>query len=202
MNRSAVQFYRSHRALSLHENRHGRSHFPYIYRRETSLSSSDKDGHPNLTISGKLREKENFVFGGVPNFYSLPEDDRTNTKSTPGIITREDLLEYAAEEKRKKEKRKEKKKNVPTNNEVRERLRIISKYHKKMVEESMPCPYPLLGPAGESDSDSDNEDDNTKRRNKKCENSDSKPILPIVRSGRKNSNPIQTKAPPKKRGKK
>lgn len=164
------------------------------------MASTDNNGHPNLTISGKLREKENFIFGGAPNLYDLPDDDR---KLSSGQITKEDLEEFDRHEKRKKEKRKQRKKNIPSNADVRERLRIIAKYHKKEVEESMPCPYPLLGPAGEEDSDSDSEPEqrsNQSRKNKKAENSDVIPISYKNRSGQ--SKKKSSSQPPKKRGKK
>lgn len=173
---------------------------------ETSLSAVDKEGHPNLTVSGKLREKENFIFGSAPNFYSIPDDDRCNS-SKPGAITKEDLEEFERKEKRKKEKARNRKKNRPTVADVRERLKLIAKYHKKEVEDAMPCPYPLLGPAGDSDSDDSDDDmgaDGKSRTNKKCENSDVKPIPISERNGRKkkSTNKKTNSGPPKKRGRK
>jgi hypothetical protein len=178
----AIQFYKMNRGHSLMtKNVLGQLRLPYIYRRETCLSKWDKNQKPNLTITGKLREKENIIFRGAPNFYNLPDDDRELPKKSELKVTVEDLKEYEEKEKRKKQKKKERKQKAPSIAEIRERLKIIAKYHKKEVEQSMPCPYPLCGPAGESDSESDSETKDQK--SKRAEESDKKPLTYEEKTG-------------------
>jgi hypothetical protein len=185
MNRTAQRYYSMNRGS--YDSSHGSSSTrkrlkPYIYRRETSLSSTDKEGRPHLTISGKLREKENYIFGGAPNLYDLANDDRGNRSNK---MSKDDLKEFQNDEKEKERKRKENKKKVPSNQEVRDHLRIIASYHKKEINETMPSAYPLLGRAGDSDSDDSN--NTQKRKNKKVENSDSKPVRLVDKTGKSKS---------------
>lgn len=150
---------------------------PYTYRRESTLNGEGLiGGIPNLTITGKLREKQNIIFSGVPNLHELPEDDR-KIASNGVVVTKKDLEDYAEEEKRKKEKMKQYKKNIPSPDKIRERLRLIVKFHKKEVEESMPSAYPILGPAGEDFLNEEKEDRDGNDKNLQLQkNSDCIPI--------------------------
>jgi hypothetical protein len=114
---------------------------PYLYRREIHLNHNPSE-RPSLTVSGKLKQKENLIFGGAPNFDKLKPDDRggKNTLST------EEMKSFMEEQYRKEEKKKNKQK-TPSNEEIREHLRMIIKYHKKEVDDLMPSAYPLLGQA-------------------------------------------------------
>lgn len=208
MNRTQLNFFRHNRGdfSSKHKAYATQKRFktPYVYRRETSLSATDNEGRPNLTISGKLREKENFIFGGAPLFNAIPNDDRGRgggeyTSSNGTKISKKELEDFQKEEERKKQKKKDAKKNAPSNEEIREHLRMIRDFHKKEVNETMPSAYPLLGAvAGEDEEESGS---TGRGKNSKAENSDTVPIPYKVRSGR-NKSKKATPALKRKRGKK
>jgi hypothetical protein len=124
---------------------------------ETSLSHEDNQGEPNLTITGKLREKQNLIFRECPVFWDLLDDDRTGSRPSSGrgggYVTKEELEEYEKEEEERMKQLKKKKKKLPTNAEMREMLRLITIEHKRSINDSFPSPYPLLGAAVDSDED-------------------------------------------------
>lgn len=66
-------------------------------------------------------------------------------------------------EKEKKKKKKREKRKDPNIKEIREHLRKIVAYHKRMVNEGIPSVYPILG-AVNSDSDTDDGDDEKEKR--------------------------------------
>lgn len=145
--------------------------------------------------------KENFIFGGAPNFSQLKSDDRGG-KNQVGTMSIEEMKEFSEEQKKKEEKQKSHKKEAPNNNQIRDHLRVIVKYHKQEVEELMPTAYPLLGPAGKKD---DDDDTNSKNPTKGTASADTRIRSLKEISGRKKKTPSaneRSKGPAKKRGKK
>ena len=171
---------------------------PYLYRKEVSLRP-DSNTPPSLTVTQRLKVKENLIFGGAPNFNQLKSDDRGG-KNKNGTMSLEEMKEFMSQQQQREKNKKNYKKEAPSNEKIREHLRTIVKYHKKEVEELMPTAYPLLGPAGKSEDDEEGQGqakgtasaDVTIRSNK--ETSGRKKRLP---SANERSN-----IPPKKRGKK
>lgn len=158
----------------------------YLYRKET-IYHRPEDEHPSLTLSGKYRVRENFIFGGAPNFHELEADDRVHNNK---VYTKEELKEYKKEKDEKDKEKKKEKKKKPTPEEIREHLRLITSFHKKLIDETMPSAYPLLGYI---DSDEEKESHSkskgsSKRKNSKVENSDIRRISFNERSGRKRKN--------------
>lgn len=153
-------------------------------------------------MTQRLKQKENLIFGGAPNFKDLKSDDRSG-KNTSSTMSFDEMKEFSEQQKKKDERKKKNKKDAPTPNEIREHLRLIVKYHKKEVEELMPTAYPLLGPAGKSDEDE--EDDEISESNKKgTSQADTQRRMVKESSGRKKKLPSASERskPPKKRGKK
>ncbi len=177
--------------------------YPYLYRKEISFRP-DESAPPSLTVTQRLKSKENLIFGGAPNFHDLKADDRSGkSKNKNGTMTMEEMKEFYNEQTKKDEKQKANKKEAPTNGKIREHLKMIVKYHKQEVEELMPTAYPLLGPAGKDD-----DDDNTKSGSSSSKGTASADIRirsDKEKSGRKKRLPSaneRSKPPPKKRGKK
>ena len=144
--------------------------------------------------------KENFIFGGAPNFSQLKADDRCG-KNQIGTMSIEEMKEFSDEQKKKEEKQKSHKKEAPTNNQIRDHLRVIVKYHNQEVEELMPTAYPLLGPAGKKDDDDDEKGNSTKG----TATADTRVRSLKEVTGRKKKTPSaneRSKGPAKKRGKK
>lgn len=173
---------------------------PYLYRKEVFLQH-DPNAKPSLTVTQRLKQKENLIFGGAPNFKDLKSDDRSG-KNTSSTMSFDEMKEFSEQQKKKEERKKKNKKDAPTPNEIREHLRLIVKYHKKEVEELMPTAYPLLGPAGKNDEDDD--DDNTLDSKKGTSQADTQRRTIKESSGRKKKIPCASDRckPPKKRGKK
>lgn len=103
------------------------------------------------------------MFGNVPHFRALRDDDTVDdgdTKSKVNKLTMKTLDKKIEklDEKQKKRKTREKSGNkAPSIKAIREHLKKIIKYHENQVKEEIPSIYPILGPANEDD---DNEDDN------------------------------------------
>jgi hypothetical protein len=196
MNRSLVSRLRQ----TSHPSSVSRVHHPFLYRREISVPNQNFS--PSLTVTKRLKLKENLIFGGAPNFHKLKDDDRANKSNVPKHntpVTEAELKEFVQKEKAKQDKKKQRKKEIPKPEEIREHLRVIVTYHKKEVEQNMPTAYPLLGPAGKegSDNDSDTEESTATadRANRSLQN----------RSGRKrqlSSVFTRNEGPPLKRGRK
>lgn len=178
--------------------------YPYLYRKEISFRP-DESAPPSLTVTQRLKSKENLIFGGAPNFHDLKTDDRSGkSKNKNGTMTMEEMKEFYNEQTKKDEKQKANKKEAPTNGKIRDHLKMIVKYHKQEVEELMPTAYPLLGPAGKDD---DDDDDNPKSgsSSKGTASADIRIRSDKEKSGRKKRLPSaneRSKPPPKKRGKK
>jgi DNA-directed RNA polymerase specialized sigma subunit len=125
--------------------------------------------------------KENLIFGGAPNFGALKSDDR-GVPNKPGTLSMEQMKQDKEKMDKEEEKKKNNKNKAPSKEEIREHLRMIIKYHKKEVEETMPSAYPLLGPAGKH---SDDEDESGTNQSNSTSTAD-RTIRPYKeRSGRK-----------------
>jgi len=150
-------------------------------------------------VTQRLKRKENFIFGGAPNFSQLKCDDRGG-KNQMGTMSLEEMKEFSEEQQKKDEAKKAHKKEAPNNNKIRDHLRMIVKYHKQEVEELMPTAYPLLGPAGKKDDD----ENDSKNPTKGTASADThmRSLKEVTGRNKKASANKQTKAAPKKRGKK
>lgn len=139
----------------------------YVYRREAGAQMGFGGRHrfPTLYVTQKIKDKQGVTFKNCPHFKDLRSDDTLDSKKTDK--NKEDRLtlkkldksvEKIDEKMKKKKRKKSGGKGVPSIKKVRDHLRKIVKYHKKMVNESVPSIYPILGPAN-SDSESDKDDD-------------------------------------------
>jgi hypothetical protein len=131
-------------------------------------------------MTEKIRDKAGLVFFNCPHFKELREDaslggaggmtkDEMKELSTKGRLSIKTLNkkseEFLKDEKKLKNKR-QGKKNDPSIKAVKDLLRKMIRYHEKRVQETIPCIYPLLGPAN-SDSDENEEGDGFQRDEKK-----------------------------------
>ena len=150
----------------------------YAYRRETRAhidpNENPYSANPEinseygltpeqiLSITPKIRYKEGIVFKHSPMFQQLKDSDvdvpRTiNPAKFDSLITKKDLSKNEKEQTKndKEDKKTRKEEHDPTPNQIRVHLKKIVKFHKKQVDETFPCIYPLAGCLG-GDSDNDN----------------------------------------------
>jgi len=115
---------------------------------------------PTLYTTKKIKDKKGLAFYSCPHFKDLRSDDvDKSTRESEAASRRISTKEFEKEvekitEKEKAKKKKRKGARDPSIKEVRERLRKMVQYHKKEVQETIPCIYPILGPVN-SDSDAD-----------------------------------------------
>lgn len=105
---------------------------------------------PTLYVTKKIKDKKGLAFYGCPNFKSLRDNDLEDgkTKACNTLSNKEfDKAVEKQDEKEKKIKQKRQgKKRDPSIADVRKHLEKIIKYHKQLVNDSIPSIYPILGP--------------------------------------------------------
>jgi len=119
-------------------------------------------------MSTKIRDKQGIMFPGCPIFKKLREDDRdsesSSKKTKSSLLSKKefnDEVEKHDERNKTILQRRKSTKRDPSVKEIREHLRKIIKYHCKVVNETIPSVYPILGPVN---LDSDDEDGGYSKR--------------------------------------
>ena len=117
-------------------------------------------------MSTKIKDKQGIMFPGCPVFKDLREDDREvgRKKDRSSVLSKSEFdKEVEKHDERNKTilQRRKSSKRDPSVKEIREHLRKIIKYHCKIVNETIPSVYPILGPVN---LDSDDEEEGFSKR--------------------------------------
>lgn len=108
---------------------------------------------PTLGISGKLQQKEGFIFGGAPNFWDQIVEKNPSPHHSTGRMGMDELQEFIDDKKEIEKEQKKKKRKIPSTSQIRKHMRDIILFHKEKAEEAFPCIYPLMSDKLEEDED-------------------------------------------------